>query len=141
LWGQHSKDLLVLPTAEFPSSYAWLRIKHVYYKMYGLWCKPSSSPVKLMVTEQGRRKMCLLCHEKPHIVTWARIVAYSSSEIELTKCALFFCCCTVHSDVYTVHSPTNALLLNLEKFKIYIKIHINVAPTCLSPRPSSGRLY
>jgi hypothetical protein len=26
---------------------------------------------------------------------------------------------------YTLHSPTNALLLNLEEFKIYIKIQIN----------------
>lgn len=34
-----------------------------------------------MVTEQGRRKMCLLCH-----VTWARCVVYSSSEVKLTKC-------------------------------------------------------
>lgn len=40
----------------------------------------------LMVTEQGRRKMCLLCHEKPQIVTWARCVAYSSSEVKLTIC-------------------------------------------------------
>jgi len=30
--------------------------------------------------------------------------------------------------LYIVHSPTNELLLNLEKFKIYIKIHINIAP-------------
>jgi hypothetical protein len=30
-------------------------------------------------------------------------------------------CCTVHSDIYTVHSQRNALLLNLEEFKIYIK--------------------
>ena len=27
-------------------------------------------------------------------------------------------------DLYIVHSPTNSLLLILEKFKIYIKIHI-----------------
>ena len=33
-------------------------------------------------------------------------------------------------NLYTVHSPTNALLLNLEKFKICIKIHTNIAPTC-----------
>jgi hypothetical protein len=45
--------------------------------------------------------------------------------------------CTVHSDIYTVHSPTNALLLNLNEFKIYIKIHINIASTCFGLRPSS----
>jgi len=32
-------------------------------------------------------------------------------------------------------------LLNLEKFKIYIKMHTNIAPTCFGLRPSSGSLY
>ena len=32
-------------------------------------------------------------------------------------------------------------LLNLEKFKIYIKIHTNIALTCFGLRPSSGSLY
>jgi hypothetical protein len=33
-------------------------------------------------------------------------------------------------------------LLNLERFKIYIKIHTkNIAPTCFGLRPSSGSLY
>ena len=32
-------------------------------------------------------------------------------------------------------------LLNLEKFKIYIQIHTNIAPTCFGLRPSSGNLY
>jgi len=32
-------------------------------------------------------------------------------------------------------------LLNLEKFKIYIKIDLNIAPTCFGLRPSSGSLY
>ena len=32
-------------------------------------------------------------------------------------------------------------LLNLEKFKIYIKIHKNIAPTCFGLRLSSGSLY
>ena len=43
-------------------------------------------------------------------------------------------------NLYIVHSPTNALLLNLGKFKIYIKIHIYIAPTCFGLRPSSGSL-
>ena len=30
-------------------------------------------------------------------------------------------------NLYIIHPPTNALLLNLEKFKIYIKIHIHIA--------------
>jgi len=42
-------------------------------------------------------------------------------------------------NLYIVHSPTNAFLLNLEKFKIYIKIHINIAPTCFGLR--QGNLY
>jgi hypothetical protein len=44
-------------------------------------------------------------------------------------------------DFYTVHSATYALLLNLEEFKIYIKVHINIAPTFFGLRPSSGSLY
>ena len=32
-------------------------------------------------------------------------------------------------------------LLNLEKFKIYMKIHIIIASTCFGLRPSSGSLY
>jgi len=32
-------------------------------------------------------------------------------------------------------------LLKLEKFKIYIKIHTNIAPTCFGLRRSSGSLY
>ena len=43
--------------------------------------------------------------------------------------------------IYIVHSPTYALLLNLEMFKIYVKRHINIAPTCFGLRPSSGSLY
>jgi len=45
-------------------------------------------------------------------------------------------------EFYIVHSPTNALFIKLEKsFKIYIKIHTNIAPTCFGLRPSSGSLY
>ena len=43
----------------------------------------------------------------------------------------FFYRCTVHSDVCTVHSPTNALLL----------IYINIAPTRFGLQPSSGSLH
>jgi len=32
-------------------------------------------------------------------------------------------------------------LLNLEKFKIYIKINTNIAPACFGLRPRSGSLY
>ena len=38
----------------------------------------------------------------------------------------------------TVHSPTNALFYFKKHIKIYIKIHINIAPTCFGLRPSSG---
>jgi predicted P-loop ATPase len=43
--------------------------------------------------------------------------------------------------LYTIHSPKNALLVNLEEFKIYKKIHINIAPTCFGLQPPSGSLY
>jgi hypothetical protein len=32
-------------------------------------------------------------------------------------------------------------LLSLEMFKIYTRIHTNIAPTCFGLRPSSGSLY
>jgi hypothetical protein len=32
-------------------------------------------------------------------------------------------------------------LLNLERFKIYTRIHTNIAPTCFGLQPSSGSLY
>ena len=40
-----------------------------------------------------------------------------------------------------VHSPTNALLYFKKHIKIYVKIHINIAPTCFGLRPSSGSLH
>jgi len=47
----------------------------------------------------------------------------------------------MHSAICIVHSSTNTHLLNLEKFKIYIKIHTNIAPTYFGLRPSSGSLH
>jgi hypothetical protein len=32
-------------------------------------------------------------------------------------------------------------LLNLERFKIYTRIHINIASTCFGLRPTSGSWY
>jgi hypothetical protein len=49
-----------------------------------------------------------------------------------------FYCCTVHSEIHIVHSTTNALLLNLERFKIYTIIHINIAPTCFGLRQNEN---
>ena len=48
-----------------------------------------------------------------------------------------FYCCTVHSDIWRVHSPTNALFYFKKHIQIYIKIHINIAPTRFGLRPSS----
>ena len=42
--------------------------------------------------------------------------------------------------IYFTHQQMH-YLLNLQKFKIYIKIHTNIAPTCFGLRPSSGSLY
>jgi len=47
----------------------------------------------------------------------------------------------VYKILYIVHSSNYALLINFEKFKIYIKRHINIVPTCFGLRPSSGSLY
>ena len=44
----------------------------------------------------------------------------------------------MHSDICRVHSPTNTLFYFKKHIKIYIKIHINVVPTCFGLRPSSG---
>ena len=50
--------------------------------------------------------------------------------------------CTVHCGIYVLYTHQYMhYLLNLEKFKIYIKRHINIAPTCFGLRPSSGSLY
>ena len=40
-------------------------------------------------------------------------------------------------DICRVHSPTNALFYFKKHIKIYIKIHINIAPTCFGLQPSS----
>jgi hypothetical protein len=58
------------------------------------------------------------------------------------KCSLF----TVHCSLFTVHCSLFThqqmpCLLNLEQFKIYIKIYTNIAPTCFGLRRSSGSLY
>ena len=54
---------------------------------------------------------------------------------------LHFYCCTVHFDICRVHSQTNVLFYFKKHIKIYIKIHIYVAPTCFGLQPSSGSLY
>ena len=61
---------------------------------------------------------------------WSSV--YSCIKIIIAPCIMEF--------IY-YSSPTYALLLNLEKFKIYIKRRINIAPTCFGLRPSSGSLY
>jgi len=40
-----------------------------------------------------------------------------------------------------VRRPTNAPFIKLEKFKIYTKIHINIAPMFFGLWPSSGSMY
>ena len=55
---------------------------------------------------------------------------------------LTFYRCIVNCGVYILFTHQQMhFLLNLEKFKIYIKIHIIIAPTCFCLRPSSGSLY
>ena len=54
----------------------------------------------------------------------------------LKKMQDFFYCCTVHSDIHTVHPPTDAHLLQL-----LLKFTLNqLAPTCFGIRPSSRSL-
>ena len=45
-----------------------------------------------------------------------------------------------YTSTYFTHQQMH-YLLNLEKFKIYFKIHTNIAPTCFGLRTSSGSLY
>ena len=54
---------------------------------------------------------------------------------------VFFYRCTVHFDICTVHSPTNALFIFKKHIKIYIKIHIKVALSYFGLRPSSNSLH
>ena len=63
-----------------------------------------------------------------------------SVKIEVIK-EFFFYCCTVHFDIRRVHSPTNAFFSFKKHIKIYIKIHINIAPICFGLRSSSGSLH
>jgi len=44
--------------------------------------------------------------------------------------------------VYVEFSHHHCTFINLKKhIKIYVKIHINIAPTCFGLRPSSGSLH
>ena len=45
------------------------------------------------------------------------------------------------ADVCTVRSPKNELFYFKKHIKIYIKIHINIAPIYFDLRPSSGSLH
>ena len=40
-----------------------------------------------------------------------------------------------------VHSPIYVLFHFKKHIKIYIKLHINIVPTCFGLRPSSGSLH
>jgi hypothetical protein len=62
----------------------------------------------------------------------------NSSNLDL--CVIIFSDTNV-ADFKTDHSPTNALLIKLGRFKLYTIIHMNFAPTCFGLRPSSGSLY
>ena len=69
----------------------------------------------------------------------------------------FYVLCTAHCNIIIQYKPKKCtfsklmyilfthqqihFLLNLEKSKIYIKIHIIIAPTCFGLRPSSENLY
>jgi hypothetical protein len=66
-----------------------------------------------------------------------RRVRVTTVAVSKRQILIFFNRYTVHSDIDTVHSPTNSLSLDLERFKI----HTNVAHTCFGLRPSSGSLY
>ena len=56
-------------------------------------------------------------------------------------CILFIVVpCILKSIQFTHQQIYYFYLLNLEEFKIYTKIHTNIAPTCFGLRPSSGSL-
>jgi len=44
--------------------------------------------------------------------------------------------CTVHFDIYTVHTRTNALFIKLEKVLKFTLKSIRLVPTCFGLRPS-----
>jgi len=49
---------------------------------------------------------------------------------------------TVHYGIYVLFTHQQMqFLLNLEKFKIYVKLHVNIAPKYFGLRRSSGSLY
>ena len=53
----------------------------------------------------------------------------------------FFYCCTVHFDICRVHPPTKAVFSVKKHVKIYVKIHINIAPACFGLQSSLGSLH
>ena len=53
----------------------------------------------------------------------------------------FFNRCTVHFDIYKVHTPTNALFIKLDKVLKFTLKSLWPAPTCFGLRPSSGGLH
>ena len=53
----------------------------------------------------------------------------------------FYCLCRKNLPMCSVHSPTNALFYLKKHIKIYIKIRVNIAPTCFGLRSSSGSLH
>jgi hypothetical protein len=59
------------------------------------------------------------------------VLAYATSCKKKTQCVLFIL--FTHQQIH--------YLLNLESFKIYTKIHTNIAATCFVLRPSSWSLY
>ena len=70
----------------------------------------------------------------PSYILWAecscpaRVRVWLVSPVICNK--IFFHRCAVHFEFYIVHSPKNALFIDLVKSFIYIKIHNNIAPTC-----------
>jgi hypothetical protein len=139
----HSCSGGLVPThIEFHHLHSALHNNLVYFKLCtGTECLPSGREntfVEALNEYQDKSQRICLYFGMEHNSLFMFFSLHQWTEFQTTFCG--FHCCTLHSDIYTVHSPTNALLFNLEEFKIYIKIHINIPRTCFGLRPSSGSL-
>jgi hypothetical protein len=83
--------------------------------------------------------LCTYCFgERKAYLTVGRAIMINYAKLRgsngsVCRCSGWVCdrtlCCKLISKSKTAHSPTNALFIKLGRFKLYTRIHINIAPT------------
>ena len=109
--------------------------------------------------EREKRPRVVLLYVGYSFPPWLSVMASQFSHDRSNVCPSFFSSITLqnfpdtldllsevfkfqyHISLYCSLTNKCTFFLNFEKFKIYIKIHINIALTCFGLQPSSGRLF